>query len=544
MANEGERPVRREKLSIYLAKSDYTSDDRLLKLASAQPALSVNLGDGEARLYIKREVHREPPTWSRLFTALPEVPDDAFGGPKSVGAVLVLKLDRTFLLSFGHGFHLINDESVERDFGLRVTLNSVEPEKLRSLDKASYDHNPLNYRTQSSRELDIFDLDLNAETDMLYAITGTSKEPLLGATITGRDALTIVVETDAKGLPRILRKALERYAAKIPQEFEWVDNVSRVRDQDELLMLDLLLNDYLSLKNPDNVWLGEPEIVDWESQAGYSFDQRPNSPRHLVLELSDLKDHLQRQGREATVDVLRGQLIYVNDANFQTSRSWTAYRCLYAEITSDGSQYVLRNATWYRVRESFVSAVDAFLSNMEVSAIQFPIYSYPREEDYNSAVAAADASFHLMDKLNTRIGGPYDKVEFCDLIKDSEALVHVKYYRSSATLSHLFAQANVAAETFVRDEGFRTRLNSKLPRGMKLRDPKQRPDPSKFRVVYAIATTKSLPSELPFFSKVTLKNAASTLAALNFKVELAQIAVDPKLLKTTKYKPNARAARP
>ena len=469
---------------------------------------------------------------------MPEVPADAFGSPNSVGAVLLFTVSRTFLLSFGHGFHLINDEAVERDFGLRVTLNAVQPGKLRSLDKASYDHNPLNYRTQSSKELDIFDLDMDAETEMLYAVTGTSKEPILGDQVTGRDALTLMVDTDARGIARILAKALELYAARLPQEFEWVENIARVRDPVELEILDLLLNDELAITNPTSMWLGEPEIVDWESQAGYSFDVRPSTARHPTLQLEDLRAYLQDKGNDMTVDVLKVQSIHVNDANFKSAKCWPAYRCLYAELTSGAEQFILRNATWYRVRDAFVDRIDRALASLPQSRITFPNYAHAREDEYNAAVSAADPSFHLMDKRNVAIGGPHDKIEFCDLIKDSSAFIHVKYYRSSATLSHLFAQANVAAETFVRDEEFRVRLNPKLPNGVRLADPRQKPDASRYKVVYAIATTKTLPIELPFFSKVTLKNAVATLKALNFEVEIAQIQVDPTLPRTTLYRPS------
>lgn len=71
----------------------------------------------------------------------------------------------------------------------------------------------------------------------------------------------------------------------------------------------------------------------------------------------------------------------------------------------------------------------------------------------------------------------------------------------SATLSHLFAQGSVAAETFIADEVFRTKLNDQLPAGIKLRDPAARPNAGDYRIVYAIVTTKDLPHALPFFSK-------------------------------------------
>ncbi|MFP3355344.1 TIGR04141 family sporadically distributed protein, partial [Pseudoalteromonas sp. SIMBA_153] len=78
---------------------------------------------------------------------------------------------------------------------------------------------------------------------------------------------------------------------------------------------------------------------------------------------------------------------------------------------------------------------------------------------------------------------------------------------------------------------YRERLNPKLPDSIKLADAKARPDPQNYSVVYAIATKKKIPEELPFFSKVTLKNALRTLKALNYNVALAKIDVDDSVLK-------------
>ena len=540
MATDKKDKPKREKLSIYLVKEGFDLDAQIIKTENSDAPILLNLEQGEAKLYVKKEIPRDSPKWSKLFTVLPEVPADAFGRPNSVGAILLYRLERTFLLSFGHGFHLIQDDAVERDFGLRVTLNSVEPGGLRSLDKASYDHNPLNSRTQSSKELDIFDLEMDAESDLLQAVTGTSKEPLFGSHVTGRDALTLMVEIEAGGIAQILHKALEKYSAVLPPEFEWVDNISKVRDRDDVEILDLLLNDELLVSNSSAVWLGEPEIVDWESQAGYSFDMRLRTPVHPVLELEDLRSYLADRHLSMSVDVLKVQPIHINDASFGSVKCWPAYRCLYAEITSEHEEFILRNATWYRVKNAFVDRIDRTLASLENSPIQFPTYEHSSEGEYNSSVAVADPTFHLMDKRNVAIGGPHDKIEFCDLIKDNVAFVHVKYYRSSATLSHLFAQANVAAETFVRDEDFRVRLNPKLPAGVQAADPRLRPVASRFQIVYAIATTKVLPMELPFFSKVTLKNAISTLRALNFDVQIARIDVAPEFLKKAVFKSNKK----
>lgn len=304
---------------------------------------------------------------------------------------------------------------------------------------------------------------------------------------------------------------------------------------DEIGILDLELDKCLKTMAPENFWLGEPEIVDWESQIGYSFSRYPNSPRHVVLLFQDYLDYL--GGDLPSVERMKSDVIHVNNSEYQSVKSWSVYRCLYTEISFDGSQYILRNGVWYKVNNDFVSAVNEYLEELEEYDFQFPVYSHDREEEYNDHVCKTQVGFCLMDKKNIKIGGPYDKLEHCDLIRNGTDFVHVKVYKSSSTLSHLFSQGLVAAEAFVKDVWYRERLNPKLPASIKLTDAKARPDPQNYSIVYAIATNKKIPEELPFFSKVTLKNALRTLKALNYKVALAKIDVDDRVFKTKKYKP-------
>lgn len=528
---------RKEKLSIYLARDGSKPVSDVIKIANAKEPIALDLPDVElAELYIKKQPPKRSPPWTKLFTSLNHVDGSEFGTSSSVGAVFVVRVHgATFVLSFGTGFHLLKAESIERDFGLKVTLNSVNPDKLRSLDKASYDHNPLNSRTQSTRDVDIFNLHLDAEMEMLYAITGASQVKEFGSHVTGRDSLTIAVEADLSDIPKILSESLSRYRAKVPDKFSWVENINRVRDLDEIEILDLELDKYLASGNYDGFWLGEPEVVDWESQIGYSFDMYQRTLRHVVLSFEDYISYL--DGVTPTVELMKSNVVHVNNSEYQSVKSWPLYRCFYAEIKFGADQYILRNGIWYKINSDFVSAVDEYLKDLDIYPYQFPIYTHDREEDYNEHVFNTENNFCLMDKKNIKIGGAYDKVEHCDLIRNGNEFVHVKLYRSSSTLSHLFSQGFVAAEAFIKDSWYREQLNPKLPDSIKLKDPKARPNPSHYTIVYAIATMKNIPIELPFFSKVTLKNALKTLRALDYGVSLAKIEVDPMLLKKKKCKP-------
>ena len=531
------KKIRKEKLSIYLARDSNNPDSDIIKVENSKEPIRLDLPDIEsAILYVKRQPPKSAPPWTRLFTIDNQVDASEFGMSSNVGAVFVVRAaGATFVLSFGTGFHLLKSESIERDFGLKVTLNSVNPDKLRSLDKASYDHNPLNSRTQSTRDVDIFNLHLDSEMEMLYAVTGASLVKEFGSHVTGRDALTIAVEAKLSDIPEILSEAIKRYRSNLPDKFSWVENINRVRDYDEIEILDLELDQYLSKDDFDSFWLGEPEIVDWESQIGYSFDMYQKTLRHVVLSFDDYIKYL--DGIPPTVELMKGHVIHVNNSEYQSVKSWSVYRCLYAEIKFGKDSYILRNGVWYKVNSDFVSAVDDYLSDIDIHSFSFPVYSHDDEADYNDHVSKTENGFCLMDKKNIQIGGAYDKLEHCDLIKDGNEFIHVKLYRSSSTLSHLFAQGFVAAEAFIKDSEYREKLNPKLPPSIKLIDPKLRPDPSKYKLVYAIATKKDLPVELPFFSKVTLKNALKTLRALNYNISLAKIEIDPTWLKTKKCKP-------
>lgn len=535
----GKPKTRKEKLSIYLTKSGVGSDvSKAIDLEKSKPPIKMEVSDLEVTLYVKKEPPKPPPPWTKLFTDHQELPEDTFGGRKAVGAALVVKLNENlFVLTFGTGFHLLKNEAIERDFGLRVTLNSVDPDKLRSLDKANYDHNPLNSRTQSSIDLDVFDLDVDSEMDMLYAVTGTSRVPIFGSHVTGRDALTLVLEINLNGLRAILVECISRYKAALPKDFEWVENIQRIKDKDLQGVLDLELDDILAKAEFKNMWLGEPEIIDWESQVGYSFDLYQKTPRHVVLNIDDLVKYFIEKDIALTSENLKLQAIHINDSEYNSIKKWSAYRCLYAEVSSGSEHYILRNGQWYIVNTDFVNKVDKYLEGFDVYDFEFPTYSHDIEEDYNKFVAASYNNIELMDKKFVKIGGPYDKLEFCDLIKDSSEFIHVKYYRSSATLSHLFSQGFVASEAFIGDADFRKRLNETLPESSKLSNADIRPDPSLYKIVYAVATSKNIPKELPFFSKVTLKNALKTLKALNYSVSISAIKVDPALEVKKKVKP-------
>jgi len=92
-------------------------------------------------------------------------------------------------------------------------------------------------------------------------------------------------------------------------------------------------------------------------------------------------------------------------------------------------------------------------------------------------------------------------------------------------LSHLFAQGVVSATAFIGDAKFRQEVNQLLPTGMRIKALSRRPTAADYEVAYVIASRSLKPLSLPFFSRVTLRNAEIQLSNLGFHVSLTKVQV-------------------
>jgi uncharacterized protein (TIGR04141 family) len=168
--------------------------------------------------------------------------------------------------------------------------------------------------------------------------------------------------------------------------------------------------------------------------------------------------------------------------------------------------------------------VTEFLNHLEYNEIILPNWQKDLYEgDYNTNVAK-DKKYALMDKKGIKAEGAKSEVEFCDLATTDKDLIHVKRYGQSAVLSHLFMQGTVSAELLISDKVFREDARKKLPESHKQLAPDAAPEASEYRITYAIGSSQLGKLRLPFFSQVSLRQAARFLKdTLKFKINLTKI---------------------
>jgi len=205
---------------------------------------------------------------------------------------------------------------------------------------------------------------------------------------------------------------------------------------------------------------------------------------------------------------------------------WPVYRCIHAEISVDGETYLLNGGDWYQIDNDFVAGIDKAIAGIErTSFIPLDFNQGENEAQYNKRLSASIAGACCPDRDPIMHGGGRSRVEFCDVYAPSRQMIHVKRYGGSSVLSHLFAQGVVSATTFISDEQFREKVNKLLPDSLQIPTPANRPNPADFEIAFLVVSASTSELSLPFFSRVTLRNAYKQLMGYGFQVTLTKVRV-------------------
>jgi len=287
--------------------------------------------------------------------------------------------------------------------------------------------------------------------------------------------------------------------------------------------LDATLVARMRRRAPLGVWLAPPEILSWDEVRGFRYRGSANAPIHDDLDLDEYIDDTGPR-REITIERLRKDRVRAVSAIDGADRQdWAVYRCLVAELAVRDETYVLNEGKWYRVDRDFLADVNAAVAALPATNAALPPFRQRSERNYNRrAHEQSGGRFALLDRQMIASVGR-GSVESCDLFTLERQLIHVKRYTGSGTLSHLFNQGVVSGELFAYDRTFRQGFNDLLPATHRLAQPAAAIVPGEYEVAYAIIARRGAHFVLPFFSKVTLRNAARVLRQIGYTVTLTAI---------------------
>lgn len=524
----------RQRLTIYMLRDVSIAHDALDTQAPylTQP-LTASL---EGEFF---HVSRPPKTPAWATFVAPYVASMPTLTTASSSGLLVVRVEGDwFAITFGYGRALLNQEKVVARFGLRIVLNRVDPEQLRSLDSKKFEDIAVTTSSQASRSasLPIFGLDVTS--DILRAVTGDARDDRLGGRISGADPVVLTIDTTKQGLVEILKELRKAHAeTTYKNDFEWVDNLNLVNDSKVVSSLDEEVVKALRAHDTSRTYMAMPDALDWAEIDAF----RIAPTRDYTYDDLDLDVYLNEMGSKAraatTLEDLkrRGVSVSFNRSADDWAKQWTVYKCLISEQDLQGRHYVLLEGRWFEFSKSLKDQVDAFADSVPGPSIKLIKNKAGRTEPkYNKALAKTSPDLLLLDAKIPRPGGSPSGVEFCDVLSVNRHIVHVKRKARSSTLSHLFAQGSVSGRTFLEDGDYRRELRQKIV-DMKLPDearwlavvPDETtvPDSSTYTVTYVVIADggKTASTWLPFFSKLNLMQHGRQLRNMGYRLEIANV---------------------
>ncbi len=465
------------------------------------------------------------------------------------GALIFWKSnDRYFVFSHGHAFHKLNNDSYENDFGLRVTLNAVDEQKLRMAST----HSPgqrIQRTTKLLRSNNLAFFDLEEEQEVFNSLVGyvQDKYKKYFQHPAGSDSLHMQTKYSPKELNDLCSKLLDLYRDETyKKKFPFMHNFVKEKDRQTISKLnDLLVR---AVKSRDEqVDLNFPDLWDnhWRNlKTRFKRSKKKYSSPYNDLSMENYYAYFGDQLEEMDNDILldKSSMCWVDNDDNEIGKELKFRKCFIFDVRYEDERYYLYNGDWYKVEESYIKKLQEFLDKGDwiIPRDKEPKYSHENENAYNEDLATnyLDKS-RCLDKKNIAPEN-LSQVEPCDvysmLDEKRHRFYHIKIYRASDGLSHLFFQGENAYDLLSqvkesRDKFLKLEFIKDLLKEENMKSSEIDIGPSKCEVYYLIIFKKGIKqrkklTDLPFFSQISIKKTLTNLKTKGVDVKVMFIESD------------------
>jgi len=446
----------------------------------------------------------------------------------AVGIIFIPIQRRYIVYTFGITVKKLNPLGFERDFGLKVVLNTVNPNKLKSVDSKIVDTIIVNKRTQLSKENGIEDFGFEINKDLLRAVVGKPDDSNFASLVAGSDTLGISCEVTARTIRRKSREILNAYnSTRYRRHYRWVDNIKPIKDKTTIASLEgQLVSDFNSVLNGGvNTFfqLASPELIDFDKIDHFRFRGFRSQTPFPLPEFHDLITDLLSKGISSITPAnLSSYHVDPVDGNGLSHPGDPLYNWLIAEIRLGNDSFILSEGEWFRINRRFFNSIQRTFTSIISSHSEFGkigTTTHPNETAYitNYAVSPQEK---ILDKGLSYIYGNNNSLEICDIYNSRRQFIHIKDSGISSKLSHLFNQGYVSALTFISDPAYQRDIRSKLNSVPMLARTIRTPIIARnYTIVFRILK-KGAQFDLPFFTKVVIEEMHRKIKNLGFRFKL------------------------
>ena len=484
----------------------------------------------EARAYLFRNKPTVPP-WLEFFGAHCEFRDQAEIFNQTNSFVFVLKSEeRLFALTHGQGYLALNAALTVPGFGLRVALNAIDPEKIRSTESRNLHETATLKQLVLSRPSNLNQFEVNFNRELLYRLEGGLGRSEIGTRIRGSASCGVATRISFSQLEEWCRSLLKVQAQQTPPAMERADRLRRVTDPELIGRLDRLLDDALRAhgEGAEALHLSPSNIREYNQVERYIL--RNGDGEMAELDELDITLVLPLLNKLAPKTAPTEVSLVGIDADGEEVTTQALRNAVVFETFYEKDRYLHTPEGWVYVNPSLVDWVNQQLSILAAPPDDYqlpdwlPVYS--NEGDYNSKVAAVENSpYFCLDKQLVTVEKK-GRIEVCDLLARTGDLIHVKEYAgSSQAISHLVAQAQGSSELLLGDRRYRESIRNQLSGSWKKLIRLDRTSPRNHQIVFGIGAPpdRSIPASLPFLSKQSLLRAVESLSIQGFRAFVCHI---------------------
>jgi uncharacterized protein (TIGR04141 family) len=504
-------------LTIFLLKPDRVAafEKELLGGGQSQLPLSAPL-DGYV---LPLPSDQTEPRWlPAVNSVLPKLATFTVTG-QSPAAILVMRKDgNTFLLTFGHAWAKLEDDWLELEFGRRIALNEIAPNKVVEISLEQVFAKWHVARERAPRASSVDEFGVQFDRDLVSSVEGLPKSSaILGKKLRGGTHLRIDVKFST--LLDVLDKSIRQFKSDAYKKY-WpeIDNLHAISDEPLITNLEAQLDlDLKASQTRKKIVMFAPtylreDIAATDSYVFGHMSKVPASTPYLLIEgwVSSLKKHK----LEPSVSEAKTSLIHLLDEENKSRKKHSAFQCFGYETSLGGKQYVLSSGVWYAVSLDFIQKVNNEVGKIPAPQMALPAWNNTDKEPQYNAKCGQVAGYSFFDAAALRYGGGNSQLEFCDILHlASRTLFFVKIATRSSDMSHLLEQVRRTTELFFSsDEEYRVellKLTKKLHKGMDTVWLQSRPRQGDWNI--CLVSLGRTASQLPFFARCGLAKLSRSL---------------------------------
>jgi uncharacterized protein (TIGR04141 family) len=479
--------------------------------------------------FVALPAQRKPPRWFRaVLPHLGGTSPQVFG-ESPAGMLLVHRPRCSFVITFGHAWQRIEYRWVELDFGRRVALNAIPPDRVLEVSSQQVFAKKHLARERAPHATSVSEFAIEYDRDLLGALEGVPRDNLLGTALRGSMSLRASVHFPTLG--SLLDRAAMLFASKgYKKHWPDVDNIVPISDDALALKLDMDLDTQLqSGAAKSKAVLFSPSFIrgDLTSADGFAIGSRSaKDALSPYLLYGSWESYLARSKKTPSLAHARSTPVHLFDEGGERIERSSVYQCLTYELSHAGKQYVLSSGVWYEADEKFMQRVDGYIAGMKASPFALPAWNGSEHEGvYNTRCCKGGELLHF-DAKNVQYGGGRSKFEFCDFMHPrKKILFFAKIAAKAAGCSHLVEQVRRTEELLFDTDGT---YRSKLKEIFKRHHPSakrtwldDRPTRGEWKLCLVSLGRKK--EDLPFFAKCAVWRLARNLERLGHTVYFATV---------------------